>query len=199
MNAALRSLCRRPTTRQFLRHALPISLALTGLASGLHSVAAAQQQVGNKVVYEAEHVIARDPNGVQQIAGAQTIVVYNTKGKPMMIGFQVTNEKGEKVVQGEYGVDRSGNPENGGRLIYKGAISYQVLIASGTNTYHLSYLELTTVKDAKYGYRAYAIKAISSEGSQLSIVDGKIKFGDILVYPYYSLGGTIYGNLLSLE
>lgn len=199
LNATLRSSCSRFYQSAISRPVLLVALAMASLVLGNRSAAVAQQQVGQKVVYEAETVIARDPNGIQELAGAETIVVYNTSGRPMMIGFEVLNEKGEKVVQGEYGVDPSGRPKNGGRLIYKGAINYQVLVAKGENTFHLSYLELTTVKDASFGYRAYAIKAVSSDGSALPIVDGKIKFGDIIAYPYYGLSGTIYGNLLNLE
>jgi hypothetical protein len=191
--------------RYAARQVLLVVLASMSLALCDCVVLAAQ--IGEKVLYKSETRFASDArHGIDAFAGARTIIVFDTGGVPMMVGFAY-EERGEDVVQGQYGVDGTGKPKNDGRLIYRGsAMPYVVTGAKDICTYHLSYLELTTVKDAEGAYRAYAIKAIASdnkvetlgggistyklpEGRQFVIDHGKIRIGDKYVTPNYDCSG----------
>jgi hypothetical protein len=181
-----------------------------GFAFCNNFVALAQSDGGQNVVYESETRFATDPqHGITAYAGAMTIIHFSVEDSPALIGFAQVNKQGKEVVQGEYGVDPNGKPKDEGRLIYEGeAMPYVVTGTDGTYTYHLSYLELTTVKDAARGYLAYATKAIASDnkmetlgggtstyklppGGQLAIDHGKIKIGANYISPNYDCSGTI--------
>ncbi|MGO9270974.1 MAG: hypothetical protein ACLQOO_12085 [Terriglobia bacterium] len=189
------------------RLVLLVALAWSSLTFCDRFVAAAWQDTGEKVWYEAETRVGGDASGIFTLyAGAGSIVVYDGKrnGVPIFIGFAVNGR-----VQGEYGVDGTGRPENKGRVIYRGGMMpYTVTGTDNIYTYHLKYLELTTVGDAAHNYRAYATKAIASdnyaealkggtityklpEGAELIIDNGKIKVGDNYISPNYDLTGEI--------
>jgi hypothetical protein len=171
---------------------------------------------GEKVVYEAETTISQlhGSDGIPcatMSAGAKTIVAFDDYGTPAIISLAITNGQGKEAVQGEYGIDPKGQPQNGGRLIFKplrGTMPFTVIGPTEIYTYHLKYLELTTVKTDADGYRAYATKAIAfdniaetasktniaytiPDGGQLFITNGMIKFGNNYVIPNYELSGKV--------
>jgi hypothetical protein len=154
-----------------------------------------------------------DPqHGIKMFAGPGTIVHFDDKGLPAIMTFLI---KANNTVEGEYGIDASGRPNNSGRLIFKQAdpsvpMPFVVNGAKDIYTYHLGYLEVTTAELKLKDYRPYAIKAIAfdnkvevlgkpsvtykmPEGGLLPIVNGKIKFGDDYVSPGpdYNLSGEI--------
>jgi hypothetical protein len=167
---------------------------------------------GGTIVYEAETRILSDPeHGIQMYSGPGTIVHFGDNGLPDFLSFEM---KATKTVQGEYGIDATGRPKNRGRLLFRPAnpdiaMPYVVNAAKDIYTYHLKYLELTTVQNGQV-YRPYVTKAIAfdnkvevsgkasttykmPEGRQVVIVNGKIKFGDTVVShsKSYNLSGQI--------
>ncbi|MGO9270975.1 MAG: hypothetical protein ACLQOO_12090 [Terriglobia bacterium] len=193
------------------RLALLAVLAWTSLAFCNRFVAAAEQDIGQKVFYEAETRVGGDAY-TTLYAGAGSIIVYDAKrnGVPILIGFAANG-----LVQGEYGVDGTGRPKNKGRVVYRQtdpseAMPYVVMDEKDINiyTYHLKYLELTSVGNDAQCCRAYATKAVAfdnkveelgkpnityqlPQGGQLVIVNGKIKIGDNYISPNYDLTGKI--------
>lgn len=190
------------------RQSLYIALTLTSTCLAFQ---ASRDLRGEKVVYEGETLVIRDAqHGINLYAGAKTIVAYDSNGLPEIVSFDINGR-----VQGAYGVDGNGLPTNKGRLIYKQAnpnlaLPYQALGAKDLYTYHLRSLELTTVQNAAKEYRPYITKAVAfdnkvevtgkpsitykiPDGGQLVIVNGKIKFGDVLVSPgsNYDLSGKM--------
>jgi len=169
---------------------------------------------GQEVQYVTEENIGQmvgtdgKPNAMMS-AGAMTIVFFNDYGRPYFLGFAVTNKVGKSVVQGEYGVSQNGQPQNGGRLIFKpqaGAMAYHVFSSTNTYIYHLSYLELTTAKTDTNGYTAFVTKAIAFDNKvdigsgtniafkmpkdgNLPIKNGMIEIGDSYIAPNYDLSG----------
>jgi hypothetical protein len=152
-------------------------------------------------VYEGETLILRDAeHGINMYSGPGTIVQFDDNGLPDLMSFEI---KATKTAQGAYGLDATGRPENSGRLIFKQAntnagMPYMVIGAKDIFTYHLKYLELTTVRNIAKECRPYVTKAIAFDnkvdvsgkasitykmpkGGQLAIVKGKIKFGDTIV------------------
>jgi hypothetical protein len=144
-------------------------------------------------------------------AGSGSTIDFDGPGKPRFIGFSKNGRC--EVVEGNYGFDSTGTPENRGRLTYKQsnasvAIPYIVTGSKDIYEYHLKYLELTTVKEVATGYYvAYCTKAVAFDNSittltqkhltyklpedgELVISNGKLKFGDIYVIPNYDLTGT---------
>jgi hypothetical protein len=141
-------------------------------------------------------VIGEIPEGSGTIsAGSGTIIHFSDRGRADFIAYARGGDCGKgSVVDGEYGIDGTGQPENKGRLIIKGKdIPYGVMGGKdGFHTYHLSYLALTTVEEDKHRFGPYATKATSSDGKQLVIISGKIQIGDILVSPSsYGLTGDV--------
>lgn len=143
-------------------------------------------------------------------AGSGSSIDFDGAGEPRFIGFSKDGRC--EVVEGKYGLDSTGKPENRGRLIYKQssasvAIPYIVTGSSDIYEYHLKYLELTTVKDVATGsYVAYCTKAVAFDNSittltrktsytlpedgELVISNGRMKIGDVYVVPNYDLTGT---------
>ncbi len=146
---------------------------------------------GEQVCYEAETVISLIPEGRGTMsAGSGTIINFDHNGAPNFIAF--SQGGGCKIVEGKYGIDRTDQPQNKGRLIYRGqGIPYVVIGAKKAYTYHLEHLEITTVGNDAQGYGAYATKAVDNEGRELVINQGKIKIGDDYVTPDYGLSGKI--------
>jgi hypothetical protein len=180
---------------------LLVMLAWTGLAF----------QENGPVVYDTETLISRiQSHGTpvaSMYASAKTIVHYDDTGTPDIISFDINGK-----VQGLYGIDGAGRPANTGRVFFKPigtAMPYLVTGPKGIYTYHLKYLEITTVRDSDKTYRAYATKAIPFDnkvdaaskqpastfdlppGGQLVIDHGKIKIGENYISPGYSLSGTV--------
>jgi hypothetical protein len=127
-------------------------------------------------------------------AGSGTVIGFDDAGSPDFIGFIGGGDCRRGTVEGKYGIDGTGQPENKGRLIYKGGVmTYVVIGANHVYTYHLKYLALTTVGNHAQGYGAYATKAIAvdNEGGQLVVHNGKIRIGDNYITPTYGLSGKI--------
>ena len=200
--------------RQFpiARFAAVMLFALGSISLVLYNCFVAAAQQAEQVWYQGETRIGASDDGACLVqAGAGTLVAYDSRGVPSFIGFAELNGKGEAIVQGEYGMDGT-VPKNKGRIIYRQispdrAMPYLVIGAKDIRTYHLSYLELTTVSNDGKVFRAYATKATAfdnkvetlskqpsityalPEGGQLSVDHGQIKFGDSLVSPNYDLTG----------
>jgi hypothetical protein len=150
-------------------------------------------------------------------ASAGTIIVFDSRinGLPIFIAF---SEAPKWLVQGKYGIDVTGRPENKGRLIYRSdeaPIPYVVTGQKDIYSIYFSYLELTTVENSPHGStRAFAIKAIASNNivkslsrgtleyrlqlprdNHLDIVNGEIKIEDNYIVPNYDLTGDISTEL----
>lgn len=213
LNATMRSFCSRLCQSRTFRVTMLVALALTSFVLCNRTVKVAAQDDGQTVTYIGRTLIARDANGTEEYAGPGTTIHFDSKGVPDLVGFSLLNAQGDRVWEGKYDIDATGQPENSGRLIIQGEAMNYVVEGLKSNedhtyTYHLSYLELTTVKDkdAPGGYRAFAIKAIASDnkvdslgegmltydlpvGRQLVTVNGEIKFADSLIIPNYNLSG----------
>lgn len=177
-------------------------------------------QPHTKIWFQGEQTIGMSADGVYLlVAGAGTIVAFDGRGLPGLISFAVPTKDGtDGIIQGKFGIDGTGRPENSGRVIYKQglpdrAMPYLVTGAHGIYKYHLKYLELTTVGKGQ-DYHAYAVKALAfdnvietpskdgkqwpatarfrlSPDGQLAVDNGKIKIGDSLISPNYDLSGKI--------
>ena len=160
-------------------------------------------------------IIAKDDRSTMS-AGSGTIVHFNANGSPDFIA--ALSKADEKKVEGFYGINEKGLPENSGRLVFKAAPGQAMLynVENGTNgflIYHLTYLAITTAGNDTNGFHAYVTKAIAfddkvetlwltngwqtnvgfkmPEGGQLVIDKGRIKVGDNYISPDYALSGKV--------
>jgi len=164
-----------------------------------------------KMTDGTDTVIANVGNDATMSAASGTIVHFSAMGYPDFIS--ALSKADEKKVEGLYGTNEKGLPDNSGRLVFK-AFSGQAMpytVFKGTNgilVYHLKYLAITTAGNDTNGYSAYATKAIAfdnkvetlsqtnvgfkmPEGGQLVIDKGRIKFGDNYISPNYDLSGKV--------
>jgi len=131
-------------------------------------------------------------------AGSGTIVHFSNGGASDFIGFAQPDEHGQDKVQGLYGVDANGRPQNNGRLIFTQMNSNEpmkfLVRGSKPEVYNLKRLEITTVCADSKGSRechAFATVAVLFDNTQLVIESGMIKMGGSLIAPSYLLSGEI--------
>jgi hypothetical protein len=202
-------------SKQIYRHFLIFKSAAIQFLVLAFACLAAKGDDGRSVAYTmpdgADTLIGHVGNHATMSAGSGTIVHFSAMGYPDFIS--ALSKADEKKVEGLYGINEKGLPENSGRLVFKAnpgqAMPYTVFNGTnGTLVYHLTYLAITTAGNDTNGYSAYATRAIAfdnkvetisqtnvgfkmPEGGQLVIDRGRIKIGDNYINPNFDLSGKV--------